>query len=417
MFPVDTEFLLHVLPFAMVLEEHGTISQIGKSLQRCTGIKAGISTANEFSVLRPVHIANDFVSLCNSGASGIVIGHSSGLQFQAQCYPLPGAAATLIVCTPRVSGLEALTKAGLSIRDFPAWERTIDYALMLKAREAEKESRENAMEVAAAKASLAQSSRRVAMEALRVASELQSLLNARTLFLRIISHELRNPMHVIAGYISLIEESPKGRTPEHLVHPLRQLRIHAGRIVRIIEQATALLNAMAPDLRLYRNPISLKTLLLSTFADSVDSEGSKNKLSLLLLRREDPGCISVDPDLIGQAFTCLREIAEDSISSEREVELDLYLDEKGRHCVELIGNFRVSLDYTEIFNEPLKVLSSGLERGDVGLGLNVALLQRLVTLHDGELLLDSTKENMRRIVLKIPQHRTEAISAGKLEVD
>ena len=406
MLTFGADILLEVLPFTVVMDKSGLVSHIGNALHKCTGIKTGSTLAQEFKVLRPTQVSLDFLSLSKPRTSGMVLAHQTGIEFQAQGYPMPDKDIVLLVCTPRVSDLETLTKAGLNIRDFPAWERTIDYVLMMQARAAEKSSRESATELASLKSKLAESSRSIATEAMRVAKELQSLLHARTLFLRIISHELRNPMHVISGCVSLIEESPNAPPPDHISAPLRILRVQTGKIVRLIEQATALLGAMAPDLRLDLQPVSLKSAVYRYFSVEAFPEASSVRGDIEIECDEDVGRVYLDYELIDQALTSLREIADEARSLEEKVKIRLQLDEESSPCVELSGNLRICTENDYLFNDPLKMMSSGLSRGDVGMGLNVALIRKIMLLHSGEMLASVSQDNMSSLLLKFPAART-----------
>lgn len=417
MLTIGADILLEVLPFAVVMEKSGAVSHIGNSLHKCTSMTIGSMLAQEFRVLRPAQVSLDFLSLIKPRKSGMVLAHQTGIEFQAQCYPMPDRDKVLLVCTPRVSDLEALTKAGLSIRDFPAWERTIDYVLMMQAREAERSSRESATELASLKSKLAESSKSIAMEAIRVSRELKALLHARTLFLRIISHELRNPMHVISGCISLIEESSSAPPPDQISSPLRLLRVHAGKIVRLIEQATALLGAMAPDLRLDLQPVSLKAVVYRYFSVEAFTDDSNERGNIEIECDDKMGRVYLDYELMDQALTCLREIADEARSLEEKVKVRLYLDEDLSPCVELSGNLRISIDDDYIFNDPLKMVSSGLSRGDVGMGLNVALIRKIMLLHSGEMLARISQDNLSRLLLRFPAAPTSGISSANTSMN
>jgi signal transduction histidine kinase len=82
-------------------------------------------------------------------------------------------------------------------------------------------------------------SRRAALlrtELLAQAVRLSDALNAKREFMNVAAHQLRTPLTVIAGYVSMLQDETFGRLPERLRDPIVAMQRKAREVVALIDE-------------------------------------------------------------------------------------------------------------------------------------------------------------------------------------
>ncbi|MGH7867338.1 MAG: sensor histidine kinase, partial [Candidatus Dormibacteraceae bacterium] len=99
----------------------------------------------------------------------------------------------------------------------------------------------------------------------RVADELRELVDLKTAFIRLTTHELRRPLGFTRGHISLLEEGTYGDIPEGMRHSLQQILAGAHEMSNLVDGLAAV--ARIEDRAEVLNPVPCKVATL--VADAV----------------------------------------------------------------------------------------------------------------------------------------------------
>lgn len=398
---ISYEELVRFFPFGIVIDQNGLLLCIGKSMQKCIGEPEGKKLQEHFHVVRPASRSLDFENLCKMEGKALVLSHISGLLFQTQAYVLRGQSSIFLACSLNINGFEAIREKGFSLSDFPAWERTLDYVMLLDARNSEKTSRIDAIKMAESMSQIAALSEKTAMEAMKVNERQRLLLNARSGFLRIVSHEMRTPMHVISGCVSLIEAIQGDTISKGLQTPLNLLKTVAKKMVDMIDSATGILGLMSEDVGMNLEYVPLHPMLLKAFRGRHSEEDLVRSGKVKLDLDQNMHNVYIDKIWMEKAFYCLRELAATATARGGVARLKCYLDTEDCPCVELSGDYvDASVPSHHLFGDPFQVTDDSLQHGDNGMGLNVALVQNVMSAHHGETLLMPNPDGSSRILLR-----------------
>ncbi len=221
-------------------------------------------------------------------------------------------------------------------------------------------------------------------------------------FLAVLSHELRNPLASISPALALL-----GST---------RLEDAQSRYVRAIERQTKKLRRMVDDIldfsrisrgktRLERQPVELASVLqlsVETLQPSIEQ-----KRQALLVQLAPDLWVNADPLRLEQVFTNILHNASK------------YTDEGGRIRVRATGDTQsiwVSISDTglgispsampRIF-QPFAQIDASLDRAQGGLGIGLALVRNLVSLHGGTV--HASSEGLGKgstFEVTLPRHQT-----------
>jgi len=76
----------------------------------------------------------------------------------------------------------------------------------------------------------------LALRNARLFAQAQAVTRAQSDFLNMAAHELRTPLSVIAGYVSMMEDGTLGEPPRHWIGPLETLRTKTAELERLISE-------------------------------------------------------------------------------------------------------------------------------------------------------------------------------------
>jgi PAS domain S-box-containing protein len=215
---------------------------------------------------------------------------------------------------------------------------------------------------------------------------------ARDQFLAIVSHELRSPLNGIKSWTHVLENQL--RDPEPPVRrALNGIRIGVDHQVRLIDDLLDVTRAMSGNLGLAKQPMPL----LPVLADAVES------LRALALEKglqivTDYGIgdreIHGDPDRIRQIFVNLLSNAVKFTPAGGCIWVTA-LAGGAMACVDVRDNGTgVSPEFLPYLFDPFRQADQGSSsRGQEGLGLGLALVQRLAELHGGHVTCESAGIN------------------------
>ncbi len=95
----------------------------------------------------------------------------------------------------------------------------------------------------------------------RLFEELEVASRSKTEFLNLAAHELRTPISVIKGYVSLILEGSLAALPEVMVHPLKVVQEKASELNATVEDLLAAARVQAGTITSNRIEVDLRTVV------------------------------------------------------------------------------------------------------------------------------------------------------------
>jgi PAS domain S-box-containing protein len=237
---------------------------------------------------------------------------------------------------------------------------------------------------------------------------------ARDQFLAIVSHELRSPLNGIKSWTHVLENRLRDAEPA-VQRALAGIMIGVEHQVRLIDDLLDVTRAMSGNLALAKQPMPLVPVL----ADAVESlralaleKGLRIVTDLRMGDREIHG----DPDRIRQIFLNLLSNAVKFTPPGGTVWVSAR-EEEGNACIEVRDTGSgVAPEFLPYIFDPFRQADQGAAtRGSEGLGLGLALVQRLAELHGGRVACESAGRNQGatfRVYLPLLQHAGTRVVLG-----
>jgi two-component system, OmpR family, sensor histidine kinase CpxA len=233
-----------------------------------------------------------------------------------------------------------------------------------------------------------------------MAERLERLVGAQKMLLRDVSHELRSPLARLSVALELAHEE----SPPAMMGHLKRIEREAGRLNQLIGQLLRLSSMESTDAANFTESFQLNALLEKMLPD-VEFEAEQRLCQVRLLNHCD--CVvQGSPELI---YRAIENIVRNAVRYTREqsvVELKL-------RCEKQVGAATVTLDVSDcgpglpenelenIFR-PFYRVDDARQRDTGGFGVGLAIANRAIRLHHGEVWARNRPEGGLVVSLKLP---------------
>jgi len=230
---------------------------------------------------------------------------------------------------------------------------------------------------------------------------LSEALKARREFMNAAAHQLRTPLTVIAGYVSMLQDETFGRLPERFRDPIAAMQLKAREVVALIDEmllAARLQSGTAPTALM---PVDVRDAVRK----AVDRAEPRVTLEQATLSYEVPSAIvaaEVDPDqlahildsLISNALTYSDERPWVKITVKGGSDVRVMVKDRGWGVPDAMRQ-KIFEGFVHYANPEYKVKS--------GRGLGLSISRELAERYGGSLDLVSTEPGKGSVfVLRIP---------------
>ena len=248
------------------------------------------------------------------------------------------------------------------------------------------------------------------LESERAARQLAEQQNqSKDMFLAMLGHELRNPLHAISSSLELIGlRKPTGDFPSKAFEIIQRQSGHLTRMVDDLLDASRMLTG-----KLSLNKISTRLdLALETCIEALQTSGKMEGHHINV--ETEPVSVMADTTRIDQIFTNLinNSLKYSTIGSPIHVKLFV----KDDHAVLEVKDNGIGISpelQSKIF-EPFVQGPRSLGRAEGGLGIGLTIVKTLVNLHEGTIKVFSEGQNMgSTFTVSIPRTVTQTVSENE----
>ncbi len=227
--------------------------------------------------------------------------------------------------------------------------------------------------------------------------QLQTLNDLQRQFLADVSHELRTPLTIMLSSLDLVEKVGAS-DPDFQARTLADMRVEADRMARMVTQLLLLARTDA-GAALAREPLLLVDVLTDICRQVVPTEG-KATLTCQELDSLEGAVVLGNRDYLTQLFLILLDNAFKYTPAEGSVTVSAALhDESAVVSVTDTGVGMSTRDLPRIFERFYRGTNAG---GARGMGLGLAIAQRLAEAHEGSIVVQSKKGHGSRFTVTLP---------------
>ncbi len=227
---------------------------------------------------------------------------------------------------------------------------------------------------------------------------------AKANFLSIISHELKTPLSVINGFLSLILDERYENDAKHLREAVQISKRRGEQLSRMIDELIDLSRLDARSLVLRRLPTDVAAILRELGAE-FEEEFRRRELRFSLHLPPELPALVCDPDKLRQVFTNLIDNALKFSPDAGEIELTA--EDRGEEILFTCRDTGIGIPDAErerIFEKFYQIDSSATRRfGGAGLGLSI--VREIVTLHGGRIWVESTPGHGSTFFISLPKNQ------------
>lgn len=214
--------------------------------------------------------------------------------------------------------------------------------------------------------------------------------------LRFISHDMRAPQNSILALTSLQRQDQSKLPPDQFLHKMEG---YAEQTLELVDNFISLARAEAMEMVL--SPLSLPDLL----ADCLDDAwASANKRSISLnLNDSDLIWIKGNAPMLRRAFTNLIQNAIKYGPDGNRIDIDLIAEPQTVQVRVMDQGWGVPADKRASIFEPYHRAHENTAGAPSGSGLGLAFVKTVINKHDGDIVLDSTREQGCTFIVSLPR--------------
>lgn len=233
-----------------------------------------------------------------------------------------------------------------------------------------------------------------------MAARLESLVAAHKLLLRDVSHELRSPLARLGVAVELAHEDVATGNQQHL----QRIEREADRLNQLIDQLLTLSSMEFIEERRPQHPLSLNHVLMEVIGDAA-YEAQQHGCSVASKLGAEVTVLG-DRELLHRALENIIRNAVRYTASGTVVEVSLNAaprDHTGVAVVEVSDQGPgIPEDELNSVLKPFYRVDPARSRITGGFGIGLAITEKVIALHNGELIIENRREGGTRVRINLP---------------
>lgn len=222
----------------------------------------------------------------------------------------------------------------------------------------------------------------LALQHQETAARLETEMAAKDEFLAVVSHELRTPLTPILGWVRILKEA--GDRPDHRRKAVDSIERNALLQIKLVDDLLDLNRVIRDNVPLDIGIHDLSTLLRSAL-DTVQETASGKKIDVEFVDATEPMIVEGDAGRLQQVFANLLSNALKFTPSNGRVRVNA--TRHGTNAVVAISDSGegIAPQFLPHIFEMFRQQEEGTRRRHAGLGIGLAVVKRLVEMHQGRI--------------------------------
>jgi len=235
-------------------------------------------------------------------------------------------------------------------------------------------------------------------------SQQVNLQRMRETFVANASHELRTPLTVIAGYLEIMESSPK--LPQTLHEPIISAQLQATRMGQIIEDLLTLARLeTTTHLSKYSGTIVDVSVILANIVSDIQKTVAMDNHTLHLDTEPTLKIRAVETEINSVCLNLIKNAIKHTPVG-TIVQIRWFLNDTGQACLQVIDNGKgIPAKDIPHLTERFYRVNVGRSRQVGGTGLGLSIVKHIMERHQGYLLIRSQPDVKTQFTACFPVYR------------
>jgi signal transduction histidine kinase len=236
--------------------------------------------------------------------------------------------------------------------------------------------------------------------------ELQEANNSRKQFLSSVSHELKTPLTIIAGFVDLLSSEEDNMSEEERTETLDIIRRNANHLDVLINDILDISRLDAGTFKILPGAFNA-SLLIRDIESSFHSVLAKKRQSLAVEAPAEDIWLIADRTRISQVITNMVSNASKYSPEDTGIELTCEVDGERLHVAVRDHGIGIPEEQRESLFTPFFRVDNETTRKVSGTGLGLVIAKSIVEMHSGEIRLESEQGMGTKIEFWLPDLTTE----------
>jgi len=238
-------------------------------------------------------------------------------------------------------------------------------------------------------------------------TRLEAVARMRRDFIANVSHELKTPLTVLAGFIeTLADVELDERQRQRFLALMQEQAKSMQRLVADLITLSALESEQTPA---HEAEFAIVPLLLAVSADAKALSAGKHEITLTI---RDAATVLGGRDEIASAFGNLVSNAVRYTPDRGRIALDWRVTPEGGEFTVADSGIGIAVEHIPRLTERFYRVDRSRSRATGGTGLGLAIVKHVLIRHQSELLIDSEPGQGSRFTVRLPPRRVKAIADG-----
>jgi two-component system, OmpR family, phosphate regulon sensor histidine kinase PhoR len=237
-------------------------------------------------------------------------------------------------------------------------------------------------------------------------TRLEAVARVRRDFIANVSHELKTPLTVLAGFIeTLTDVEMDGRQRQRCLALMRE---QANSMQRLVEDLLTL-SALESEQLVNEGEFAVVPLVLAVSSDAKALSGGRHEVTLTI---RDAATLLGSREELASAFGNLVSNAVRYTPEGGRIALEWRVTEDGGEFTVADSGIGIASEHVPRLTERFYRVDRSRSRATGGTGLGLAIVKHVLIRHQGELIIDSEAGKGSRFTVRLPLDRVRIVADG-----
>jgi two-component system, OmpR family, phosphate regulon sensor histidine kinase PhoR len=237
-------------------------------------------------------------------------------------------------------------------------------------------------------------------------TRLEAVARVRRDFIANVSHELKTPLTVLAGFIETLTDVEMDERQRQRC--LALMREQANSMQRLVEDLLTL-SALESEQLVNEGEFAVVPLLLAVSSDAKALSGGRHEITLTI---RDAATLLGSREELASAFGNLVSNAVRYTPEGGRISLEWRVSDAGGEFTVADSGIGIASEHVPRLTERFYRVDRSRSRASGGTGLGLAIVKHVLIRHQGELIIASEEGRGSSFTVRLPLHRVRIVADG-----